>query len=136
MKNLSVNQSIKAYIVNGSFVSATLLEDVVNNEKLPENVFIFTLESEWKYPTLSSRQRLVKEIEVFDPIKIAVVIDGINYKNAYIKHYINSWRIRGPDIDISGDSLLIDDLPCEIVDIMYDGVTKVTQKAEEALGKV
>ena len=94
------------------------------------------MESEWKYPTLSSRQRLVKEIEVFDPIKIAVVIDGINYKNAYIKHYINSWRIRGPDIDISGDSLLIDDLPCEIVDIMYDGVTKVTQKAEEALGKV
>jgi hypothetical protein len=135
VNNLVINQDVKAYIVNGGFVSAELLAQQPEYP-LPENVFILKLESTWKYPTISSRKSLVKELEVFDPIKVEITVDNITYKNAFIKHYIQSWSIRGPDIDEGGDASKIEDLPCDLVDIMYQGIMGVSKKAEEELGKV
>ena len=135
MNNLVINQDVKAYIISGGFVAAELLAQQPEYP-LPENVFILTLESTWKYPTISSRKTLVKELEIFDPIKVEITVDNITYKNAFIKHYIQSWNIRGPDIDEGGDASQIEDLPCDLVDIMYQGILGVSKKAEEELGKV
>jgi hypothetical protein len=79
---------------------------------------------------------LIKELEIFDPIKVEITVDNITYKNAFIKHYIQSWNIRGPDMDEDGDASQIEDLPCDLVDIMYQGIMGVSKKAEEELGKV
>ena len=47
-----------------------------------------------------------------------------------------SWQIRGPDILLSSETMSVDDLPCVIVDIMYEGINEVIGKAEDDLGKV
>lgn len=135
MNNVKISQYAKAYIINGGFVSAKKIEKPPE-EKLPENIYILTIDSEWKYPSLSSRKEIVKKLEVFDPVKVEISIDGLTYKGEFIKNFLHSWRIRGPDIEETGDADSAENLPCDIIDIMYDGILAIGKKAEDELGKV
>jgi len=134
VNNVILEQKAKAYIVNGGFVSAKLLETTLDYP-LPENVFIIDIRSEWRYPNISLRKNIVKKLELFDPIKIAVSIDSFAYKFEFVNSFLNSWSIRGPGIDEKGDSSSLDNLPCDLVDIMYEGIMGITKKAEDELGK-
>lgn len=135
-KNLiTINQKVKAYISEGFIVSAKEFKGIIPSS-VPDNVVMLELETEWKYPTLSSRQSLVKDLEIFDPVKIEISTNYLMYKSFFIKTFLKSWRIRGPSVDLSNESASVDDIPCDIVDIMCEGMFSVTRDAEEALGKV
>jgi|LauGreDrversion4_2_1035121.scaffolds.fasta_scaffold00018_9 hypothetical protein len=135
LSKIKVSQKLKASIYNGSLISASLCDECKEAD-MPNNVIILLVDSEWDFPTLEKRKKLLKEVEIFDPIKIEISASAIDYKNHYIDNFLYSWSIRGPDVDISSDKAKIDDLPCIIVDIMYDGINSVISKAEEELGKV
>ena len=75
-------------------------------------------------------------ISLFDPVKIEISTNYLMYKSFFIKTFLKSWRIRGPSVDLSNESASVDDIPCDIVDIMCEGMFSVTRDAEEALGKV
>ena len=69
-------------------------------------------------------------------IKVEISASAIDYKSHYINNFLYSWTIRGPDLELSSKAMSVDDLPCVIVDIMYDGINDVIGKAEDDLGKV
>lgn len=135
LDTIKIEQKVKSFFHNGGFVSASLLEEDIKSE-LPDGVVILDVVSEWYYPTYSKRREIVKELEYFDPIKLEISKNFTNYKFNYIASFLKSWRIRGPNIDESGGPMEVESLPLDLVDIMYYGMDKIAQNAEENLGKV
>lgn len=135
LNSIKIDQKIKSYFHNESFVSGSIF-DGDPDVKLPEGVFILDLTSEWVCPTYSKRKEILKNIEIFDPVKIELSTNFINYKFIYITNFLKSWKIRGPNINESGDSSSIDSLPSDIVDAMYAGIEEKIREAEDVLGKV
>ena len=135
MKNVTLHQKAKVFVENGEFIYAKELASPIE-DPIPDNIQVFEIDSEWTFPTSSTRNKLLKQVEIFDPIKIEVAYDYIAYKNVFIETFLKSWRIRGPDVSISNEDSSIDSLPCDFVDIMYDKIYNLTKKAEDELGKV
>ncbi len=135
MKNVTLHQKAKVFVENGAFIYAKELASPIE-DPIPDNIQVFEIDSEWTFPTSSTRNKLLKQVEIFDPIKIEVAYDYIAYKNVFIETFLKSWRIRGPDVSISNEDSSIDSLPCDFVDIMYDKIYNLTKKAEDELGKV
>jgi hypothetical protein len=135
VKNVTLHQKAKVYLENGSFVYAKELFSPIE-EPVPENIYVFDIEAEWTFPTATTRAKMLKQVEIFDPIKIEIGYDLLAYKNVFIETFLKSWRIRGPDTDISNKDTSLEDLPCDFVDIMYDKIYNLTRKAEDELGKV
>jgi hypothetical protein len=135
LNRIRVSQKLKASFHEGSFVSASLCAECKEAD-MPHNIVLLYLESEWDYPTIEKRKKLLKDVEIFDPIKVEISASAIDYKSHYISNFLYSWQIRGPDILLSSETMSVDDLPCVIVDIMYEGINEVIGKAEDDLGKV
>lgn len=135
-KKININQKVKAYFHDGSIVSAELFEGDIAKD-LPEGIKILEVESNWNYPTISDRQNIIKEIEIFDPIKLEISTNTINYKFAYISKFLHSWKISGEGMDeCSGNALDVEKLHVNLVDIMYSGIFALNKEAEDKLGKV
>lgn len=134
MKNVTLHQKAKVYLENGSFVHAKELFSSLE-EPVPDNIQIFDIDSEWTFPTSTTRAKLLKQVEIFDPIKVEINYDLLAYKDVFIETFLKSWRIRGPDTDISNENSSLENLPCDFIDIMYNKIYDITRKAEDELGK-
>ncbi len=109
-----------------------------SSKRQPENVNIDEVVCvSWSVPRWKQRIEMSESCKIYDPIKMEYSLDGMAWRDKWLKHSIVDWDLKTSDgmpIGLSPD--VIDDLPADFIDNLIIGYESVSEEEDRSVGKV
>jgi hypothetical protein len=109
-----------------------------SSKRQPENVNIDEVVCvSWSVPRWKQRIEMSESCKIYDPIKMEYSLDGMAWRDKWLKHSIVEWDLKtrdGMPIVLSPD--VIDDLPADFIDNLIIGYESVSEEEDRSVGKV
>ena len=90
----------------------------------------------WSVPKWRQRLEMSESCKIYDPIKMEYSLDGMTWRDKWLKHSMVEWDLKdksGDIVSLTPES--IDELPADFIDQLIAGYESVSEDEDRSVGK-